>query len=386
MKKVCILGSTGSIGTQSVDVIRNSSDRFRIIGLSTNKNIHLLYEQILEFNPPAVCVMDYESALKLKEMLGSRKIEIFTGIDGLINIATLNEADTIIVSVVGMVGLIPTLKAINCNKEIALANKETLVAGGAVVKKALEDSKSKIRPVDSEHCAIFQCLQCSKDISEVEGILITASGGPFRGKELKDLNNITPEMALRHPKWSMGPKISIDSATLMNKGLEVIEAHWLFDIGYDKINVVIHKESIVHSMVEYIDGSVIAQLGVTDMRIPIMYALGYPDRISGITEKLDLISIGKLTFEKPDMDTFRCLKLAYDAGLEGGTMPVVLNSANEVAVDLFLKGVIRFLDIPDIVERAMTKHINMQNPDINDIIEVDKITRRQILKDLKVVY
>ena len=383
MKTISILGSTGSVGTQTIDVIRHNSERFQIVGLSTNKNIDLLYKQIIEFHPKAVAVIDIGCANKLKSMLGDNKVEIFTGEDGLVNIAALDEADMVLTSVVGISGLIPTLKAISCNKEIALANKETLVAGGAIVKKALEKSNSCIIPVDSEHCAIFQCLECSNNDSEIKKIILTASGGPFRGKSINQLIDISPENALKHPRWHMGKKISIDCATLMNKGLEIIETHWLFDISFDKIDVIVHPQSIIHSMVEYVDGSVIAQLGVTDMRNPISFALGYPQRLQSITKALDLIEISSLTFEKPDMDTFRCLKLACDAGREGGTMPVVLNAANEAAVDLFLNGRITFLNIPDIVEQAMINHINIRNPGIEEILEVDRLTKSQIYNSLK---
>lgn len=385
MKNISILGSTGSIGVQALDVIRNNKDRFNVVGLSANQNIDLLYEQILEFNPAMVSVMNEDSACQLRERLGNIKTEVSTGMKGLISVATMSEADTVLVSVVGMVGLVPTLKAIGCNKEIALANKETLVAGGGVVKQALKNSKSRIIPVDSEHCAIFQCLKSTDDVTEVNKIILTASGGPFRGKTIEELTDVTPSKALKHPNWSMGRKISIDSATLMNKGLEVIECFWLFGVGYDKIEVVVHPQSIIHSMVEYVDGSVIAQLGVTDMRNPILYALGYPNRISTFTGTLNFAEVGRLTFEQPDLNTFKSLKLAYNAGITGGTMPVVLNAANEVAVDLFLKGTIKFLDIPDIVEKAMINHINISNPSIDDILEVDKMTRSLVYNYLRVV-
>lgn len=388
MKNISILGSTGSIGIQAADVVRRNKDKFKIVGLSTNKNIDLLYEQILEFKPQVVAVMDSDSAYRLKKRLKNNKTEVVTGLNGLMSVATLNDSQLILVSVVGISGLIPTLKAISCNKEIALANKETLVAGGEIVKKELEKSNSVMVPVDSEHSAIFQCLQGNKKESEIDKIILTASGGPFRGRTVEELNVITPEQALKHPNWNMGRKISIDSATLMNKGLEVIEAHWLFGVNYDKIDVVVHHQSIIHSMVEFIDGNIIAQLGVTDMRNPILYAFGYPERLPNITPKLDLVEVGKLTFEKPDKKTFRSLQLAYDAGSEGGTLPVVLNAANEVAVDLFLNGIIKFLDIPDIVEKSMMNHKTIKNPGIDDILETDRITRMMIyndFKDLKVV-
>jgi 1-deoxy-D-xylulose 5-phosphate reductoisomerase len=385
MRKISILGSTGSIGTQTLDVVRHNPDKFKVCGLSTNKNIELLYEQIQEFKPSAVAVNDMYSAERLKEMLKDQKTEIVYGSEGLVDIAVMDEADMILTSVVGMVGLVPTLRAIEHNKIVALANKETLVAGGKIVKEALKKSKSSIIPVDSEHCAIFQCLQCSRKESEVQKIILTASGGPFRGKKPEEIADVTPEKALKHPRWNMGRKISIDSATLMNKGLEVIEAHWLFDADFDKIDVVIHPQSIIHSMVEFVDGAIIAQLGVADMRNPILYALSYPDRAMTYVDGLKLTELSSLTFEKPDIDTFRSLKLAYDAGSEGGTMPAVLNAANEAAVDLYLNGKIKFLSIPDIVENAMLNHINVQNPGLDDILEADRATREMIYKKLKVV-
>lgn len=385
MKNITILGSTGSIGTQSLDVIRQNRDKFNVVALSTNKNVELLYKQILEFHPKAVSVTDVNSCMKLKKMLKNESIEILCGPESLSELAAFNEADIVLTSVVGMVGLVPTLKAIEKGKEIALANKETLVAGGCVVKKALEKSNSKIIPVDSEHCAIFQCLQGCNNKNEIKRLILTASGGPFRGKTSEDLQHVTLEMALKHPTWSMGKKITIDSATLMNKGLEVIEAHWLFDVDFDKIDVVVHPESIIHSMVEYIDGSVMAQLGVHDMRNPILYALGYPERLTTKVQSLDFTELLKLNFEKPDFDTFKCLKLAYDAGREGGTLATCMNSANEVAVQLFLKGLIKFAEIPDIVEKAMLNHDNISNPALEDILYTDTITRKKIYEELKVI-
>lgn len=385
MKKVSILGSTGSIGTQAVDVVRHNRDNFKIVGLSTNKNIDILYDQILEFEPEAVAVGNGKSASELKSMLGSRPIEIMIGMDGLIELAGIESADIVLISVVGIAGLTPTLKAMKCNKEIALANKETLVSGGYILKKAQRESTSKIIPVDSEHCAIFQCLQCSDNRYDVEKLILTASGGPFRGKRKTELADITPEMALQHPNWRMGKKVTVDSATLMNKGLEVIEAHWLFDVDFEKIDVIIHPQSIIHSMVEYIDGSVIAQLGVHDMRTPIQYALGYPKRMQGYTEKLCFNTLKDMTFEEPDTEAFKCLKIAYDAGIEGGTIPAVLNAANEVAVELFLKNQIKFLDISNIIEESINKHNNILNPGLEDILEVDKETRAKIYKKLRMV-
>lgn len=385
MKNISILGSTGSIGTQALDVIRHNKDKYKVAALSANRNIDLLYRQIIEFEPYAVAVPDYLSGQSLREMLGNNKTEIYIGMEGLVNIAELNESDMVLVSVVGMVGLMPTIKAIEKGKKIALANKETLVSGGIVVKKALEKSNSEIIPVDSEHSAIFQCMQGSKRKEEAERILLTASGGPFRGRTYDELKNVRPEDALKHPSWRMGKKITVDCATLMNKGLEVIEAHWLFDTGFDKIEVVVHPQSIIHSMVEYIDGTVIAQLGTADMRTPILYALGYPERMERIAERLELTKVKSLTFEEPDFNTFRCLRLAYDAGIEGGTMPAVLNSANEVAVELFLKGLISFTDIQNIVENSMMNHKVIKNPVLEDILEADRITRDMVYNRIRMV-
>lgn len=385
MKKVSILGSTGSIGTQAVDVVRRNRDMFKIVGLSAGRSIDLLYEQIIEFEPSIVSVSDDEDAVELKRRLGDRKVIILAGEEGLIDVAQWDETELVLVSLVGMIGLVPTIKAIEKGKIVALANKETLVSGGLVVKEALKSSRSKLIPVDSEHCAIFQCLQCSNKNKEIQRIILTASGGPFRGRKYEELQVVTLQDALKHPNWSMGRKITIDSATLMNKGLEVIEAHWLFDTDFDKISVVVHPQSIIHSMVEYIDGSVLAQLGTADMRTPILYALSYPERVQGAAEELDFMRLKPLTFEEPDFDTFRCLKLAYDAGIEGGTMPVVLNAANEAAVDLFLKGIIKFTDIQHIVEDSMVKHKTISNPDLEDILETDKLTRDAIYSGIRTV-
>lgn len=381
MQNIAVLGSTGSVGIQTIDVLRHNKDKFRVVGLSTNKNIDLLYKQVMEFSPQVAAVADMDSAYRLKKMLQGSGTEVLGGAEGLTAIASWGNVDTVVVAIVGIAGLMPTIKAIQSNKKIALANKETLVAGGEVVYKELEKSNSIIIPVDSEHSAIFQCLKSGDESCEIESILLTASGGPFRGKTRDQIIDIPPEQALKHPNWNMGKKISIDSATLMNKGLEVIECHWLFRTDYDRIKVLVHPQSIIHSMVEYIDGTVIAQLGTADMRNPILYALGYPKRLPRITRKLDLIEISSLTFEKPDEKTFRSLSLAFHAGSEGGTMPVVLNSANEAAVDLYLRGRIKFLDIPDIVEGLMMNHINIKNPSIDDILEIDNMTRKRVYMD-----
>lgn len=381
-KKVSILGSTGSIGVQALEVVRNlnnSNYNIEIKGLTAGKNIDLLEQQILEFKPEAVSVMDEELAYKLGKRLKGIGTEVVYGIEGLIKIATLEDTDLILNSVVGVAGLLPTLEAIRKGKNIALANKETLVAAGKIVMEEAHKHNVRIIPVDSEHSAIFQCL-LGNDKKSVSRILLTASGGPFRGKKIEQLETVKPEDALKHPNWRMGNKITIDSATLMNKGLEVIEARWLFDIEPDKIEVLIHPQSIIHSMVEYKDGSVIAQLGVPDMRIPIQFAVTYPKRQYNNFNKLDFRLHKSLTFEEPDYVNFPCLKLAFDALKESGTMPAVMNAANEVAVNLFLDNKIRFTHIPLIISNVMNEHRVNNNPTIDDIIEVDEWARKEAMR------
>ncbi|MTI48028.1 1-deoxy-D-xylulose-5-phosphate reductoisomerase [Sporosalibacterium faouarense] len=380
MKKISILGSTGSIGTQALDIAKGNSD-YKIVGLTANKNIELLEKQITEFSPKIVAVVDEDQALILKKRLHGNDVNIVSGIEGLVEVATYDSADIVLNSVVGMVGLLPTLEAIKAKKTIALANKETLVTAGEIVMNLAREKNVSILPVDSEHSAIFQCLKSGKK-NEVSKLILTASGGPFRGLSKNDLEKVTLKDALNHPNWSMGKKITIDSATLMNKGLEVIEAKWLFDIDINKIDVLVHPQSIVHSMVEFIDGSVIAQLGIHDMRIPIQYALNYPDRKENILEKLDLANIGQLNFEKPDNKTFPALSLAIQAMKEKGTMAAVLNGANESAVQLFLEGKIKFIDIARMVEKVMSLHHNIKNPTLEDVLEVDKWARRMVLEQL----
>jgi 1-deoxy-D-xylulose-5-phosphate reductoisomerase len=312
MKNICILGVTGSIGTQTLEVLRQQKGRFSLKAISANTNHEAIIRIIDEFNPNFVTMMDEKSYNLVKNYcVGNNKsTNVLMGMDGLIYIATLPEVDIVVTSIVGMIGLRPTLAAIKAKKDIALANKETLVVGGELVMKAAKEYGVKILPVDSEHGAIFQCLQ-GNNSSKLDKVILTASGGPFRGKALEELTNINKESALKHPKWNMGPKISIDSSTLMNKGLEVIEAHWLFNVGYENIEVVVHPQSVIHSMVQYIDGSVIAQLGTTDMKLPIQYALNYPERCNAVVDKINFYEINTLTFEKPDLNTFKCLKLAY---------------------------------------------------------------------------
>lgn len=375
MRKLSILGVTGSIGTQTLDVIRNSSEKLELIGITANTSVKKIIEIIEEFNPKYVGMMDKKSAEDIRKycIKNNRDIEVLDGIEGLNKIATLDEIDIVVTSVVGMIGLEPTMKAIEAKKDIALANKETLVVAGEIVMKAAKENNVKILPVDSEHSAIEQSLK-GNSLDTLKKIILTASGGPFRGKTIEELKNIRVEDALKHPKWNMGRKISIDSATLMNKGLEVIEAHWLFNCDYDNIQVLVHPQSIIHSMVEYVDGSIIAQLGAQDMRLPIQYALNYEERKELVSNTIDFYEIAQLTFEKPDMDTFRCLKLAFEAGKKGGLMPTILNGANEAAVELFLNEKISFLRIPELIEEAMRtfeedgrKELTLEN-----IIDLDR--------------
>ncbi|MVX64491.1 1-deoxy-D-xylulose-5-phosphate reductoisomerase [Clostridium chromiireducens] len=381
MRKISILGATGSIGTQTLDVIRKSDGELRLIGVTANTSVQKVIEIIKEFEPSYVGMMDHNSAEEIKKYCEeyNKNIEVLYGIGGLNKIASLNEIDIVVTSVVGMIGLEPTMKAIEAKKDIALANKETLVVAGEIVMKAAKENNVRIFPVDSEHSAIFQSLR-GNDISTLGKIILTASGGPFRGKTTEELKNIKVEDALKHPKWNMGRKISIDSATLMNKGLEVIEAHWLFGCDYDNIQVTVHPQSIVHSMVEYTDGSIIAQLGAADMRLPIQYALNYEKREKVIADTIDFYEISQLTFEKPDLDTFKALDLSFRAGRIGGLMPTILNGANEAAVELFLNEKIKFLQIAELIEKCMKvfsdeveKELNLEN-----IIDLDRRVKEYI--------
>ncbi|ATD54963.1 1-deoxy-D-xylulose-5-phosphate reductoisomerase [Clostridium chauvoei] len=381
MKNISILGATGSIGTQTLDVIRQSNGDIKLIGVTANSSVDKIKEIIDEFNPKYIAMMDKESAEKVKAYTLEKSLNtvVLDGIEGLEKIASLDEIDMVVTSVVGMIGLKPTMKAIEAKKDIALANKETLVVAGELVMKKAKEMGVEILPVDSEHSAIFQALSgyTEKDINK---IILTASGGPFRGKKIEDLKNVTVKDALKHPKWNMGQKISIDSASLMNKGLEVIEAHFLFDCPYENIEVVVHKQSIIHSMVEYKDASIIAQLGSADMRLPIQYAINKRERKSQIAKPISFLEISELTFEKPDFETFKCLKLAYEAGKEGGLATTILNGANEEAVALLLEEKIQFLQIAEIIEECMiyfedekTKKLTLDN-----IIELDKKVREYI--------
>ena len=380
MKKISILGSTGSIGTQALDVIAHNQDKFKVTALSCAKSLPLLCRQIEEFSPEAVAVRDEADAKELADKY--RDLEIFWGAEGLKTIASMESCDMVLNSLMGMKGLEPTMAAIESGKDIAFANKETLVAGGQLVMDAVKKHGVAMLPVDSEHSAIFQSLQGNQD-NEIRRILLTASGGPFRGYSLEQLEQVSLEQALNHPNWSMGSKITIDSATMMNKGLEVIEARWLFDVPLEKIQVVVHPQSILHSAVEYMDSSVIGQMGNPDMRIPIAYAFSYPERmdLSDVTQPLDLFSLKEgMSFYPADRSVFKTIDLAYEACREGGSYPVVLNGANEVLVDLFLHGKIRFIDIQNFLIQMMEAHQTKRNLDLETILEEDMRGREDVRK------
>ena len=378
MKHVYILGACGSIGTQSLDVIRNYKEEFKVVGISVGRDLELAKKIIEEFNPEIVCFRE-ETHLEGFEDL--KAIKCF-GDDGLKYLASFSEYDDeiLINALVGSVGLVPTIEGIKAAKTIALANKESLVMAGDIINEMLKEYDVKLHPIDSEHSAIWQCLQGDNKV-DIKSLIITASGGSFRDRKRDELKGVTVEQALNHPNWSMGPKITIDSATMMNKGFEVIEAHHLFDLPYEKIKTILHKESVIHSMVEYNDHSVKAQLGNPDMRIPIQYALLYPRHKSMESESLDLVKISKLSFEELSLERYRCLDFAYQAGQKGGLYPVVLNAANEVAVNLFLNGKIEFLQIEEIIEREISKEYNLKNPTIEDILDLNSEIQGRILKE-----
>ncbi len=374
MKNISILGSTGSIGTQTLDVVRNNKD-INVVALAARRNIARLEEQIREFHPQLVCVWEEKFAKELSEKISDSKVEIVYGMEGLTACSTIEEADMVVTAVVGMIGIKPTIEAVKAGKNIALANKETLVTAGHIIMPSIKEAKVSLFPVDSEHSAIFQCLQgisADKNEQQVDKVILTASGGPFRGKKWEDLKNIQVEDALKHPNWEMGKKITIDSSTMVNKGLEVIEAKWLFDLTYDQIQVVIQPQSIIHSMVQFSDGAVMAQLGTPDMKLPIQYALCYPERRDLPGERLDFWNIQNISFEKPDTDTFKGLALAYEAGKCGGSMPTVFNAANEKAVAMFLNKEIGYLEIVNTIEEMMKQHHIIANPSFEDILEVEK--------------
>ena len=367
MKKIAILGSTGSIGTQTLEVIRENKD-IEVTGLAAGTNVDLLEKQIREFQPKLVAMWTEEKAKELKSRIRDLDVKVVSGMDGLLEIATMEESEILVTAIVGMIGIRPTIAAIKAGKDIALANKETLVTAGHIIMPLAKECGVKILPVDSEHSAIFQSLQGSHGKNELKKILLTASGGPFRGKKQEDLLNIRVEDALKHPNWAMGRKITIDSSTMVNKGLEVMEAKWLFDVALDQIQVVVHPQSVIHSAVEYQDGAVIAQLGTPDMRLPIQYALYYPERRNLSGRRLDLFEIADLTFEKPDTDTFRGLALAYQAMEKGGNIPTVYNAANEKAVSLFLDRKISYPEITELIEACMENAEFIDHPDVDEIL------------------
>jgi 1-deoxy-D-xylulose-5-phosphate reductoisomerase len=376
MKRILILGSTGSIGINTLNVIRNFPEKFRITALTVNTRIDLLEPQIKEFNPEFVVVKNKELAEELRKRTG-KSTKVLSGIEGLTKVASESDYDILIGAMVGFAGLVPTIEAIKRGKRIALANKETLVVAGELVNELVKQYKSEIIPVDSEHSAIFQCMS-GENPSEVEKLILTASGGPFREMRKEDFEEVTVEDALNHPNWKMGNKITIDSATMMNKGLEVIEAHWLFNLPKEKIDVVVHPQSIIHSMVQFVDGSIKAQMGLPDMKLPIQYALTYPERLPNSFPRTSLSEISTLTFSKPDPHKFVCLRLAYETLETGGTAPCILNAANEIAVDKFLKKEIKFSDIPALICNALDHFDNHKNPELQTIIEQDKQTREYV--------
>lgn len=371
MKKIAILGSTGFIGTQTLDVVREHSDELQVVALAAGSNKERLKEQIKEFHPKLVSLSDEKKAQELKEELAGEQVEVVCGMEGLIEVAGADSADVVVTAVVGMMGILPTMEAIKKGKDIALANKETLVTAGHLIIPMAKEYGVSILPVDSEHSAIFQSLQ-GEPKAALDKILLTASGGPFRGKSAEFLETVTLEDALNHPNWSMGPKITIDSSTMVNKGLEVMEAKWLFGVDYSQIEVVIQPQSIIHSMVQYVDGAIIAQLGTPDMRVPIEYALFYPERRSLSGDRLDFSKLSQITFEKPDYKVFRGLSLAIEAGKTGGTMPTVFNAANERAVAKFLKGEIKYTDIVRSIEKCMDAHKVSAHPDLEEILATEQ--------------
>lgn len=383
-RKISILGSTGSIGRQALEVVDGLPEKFEIYALAAGSNVALLREQVNKYNPEVISVKDEKAAEMLQKEYSN--VKVLCGDEGLIEIAQNGENNVILVAVTGLAGLYPTLAAINSKIDVALANKETLVSAGSIVMERAWKNNVRILPVDSEHSAIYQCID-GKAWNSVRKLLITGSGGPFRNSSFEEMEKATVQETLAHPRWSMGDKITVDSATLMNKGLEVIEAHWLFGVKYKDIEVVIHPQSIMHSAVEYLDGSVIAQLGIPSMHIPIQYALTYPEKYEGIeTGSLSLAKAGKLEFEKPDLERFPCLKLAYEAGIKGGTYPAVLNAINEEAVYAFLNSKIKLTDIAKIVEKGLETHKNTEDPNLKDIINADNQARelaREIISQYK---
>lgn len=376
MKNIAILGSTGSIGSQTLDIVRNNDD-LKVAGLAAGSNVRLMEKQVREFKPHLAVMGDEKKASELRSLLSDTGTKVLSGMDGMLELATLSGSDVLVTAIVGMIGIRPTIAAIEAKKTIALANKETLVTAGHIIMPLAKEKGVPILPVDSEHSAIFQSMH-GENKSRVEKILLTASGGPFRGLSYEELKKKKKSDALKHPNWSMGQKITIDSATLVNKGLEVMEAGWLFDVPREKIEVVIHPQSIIHSMVQYSDGGIMAQLGMPDMKLPIQYALFYPDRRPMNTERVDFFKLKELSFFKPDVETFKGLKMAYAAMDTGGSMPAVYNAANEMAVGMFLNERIGFTDIYDIIELAMSMHRVIENPSLDEILDAEKETYENI--------
>lgn len=372
MKKIAVLGSTGSIGTQTLEIVKTNGD-LKVTALAAGNNIDLLEKQIREFQPKLAAVWSEDRASLLRDRVRDLDVKVVSGMDGLLEVAAEPESEILVTAIVGMIGILPTIEAIKAGKDIALANKETLVTAGHIIMPLAREHQVSILPVDSEHSAIFQCLQGGQE-KALHKILLTASGGPFRGKKREELEHVRAEDALKHPNWAMGRKITIDSSTMVNKGLEVIEAKWLFGVDVDQIQVVVQPQSIIHSMVEYEDGAVIAQLGTPDMKLPIQYALYYPNRIYLPGERLDFAALTEITFEKPDMDTFYGLKLAFEAGRTGGSLPTVFNAANEKAVAMFLDGQIRYLEIPEIIQACMERHKNIVSPTVEEILKTEQET------------
>ncbi len=372
MKKIAILGSTGSIGTQTLEVVDNNGD-IEVCALAAGSNITLLEQQIRKYRPKLAAVWSEEKAKSLRENIKDLDVKVASGMEGLLEVAAFAESEILVTAIVGMIGILPTIEAIRAGKDIALANKETLVTAGHLIMPLAEEHGVSILPVDSEHSAIFQSLQGGEK-KQVAKILLTASGGPFRGRKKSELENIQVEDALKHPNWEMGRKITIDSSTMVNKGLEVIEAKWLFDVPVEKVEVVVQPQSIIHSMVEYTDGAVIAQLGTPDMKLPIQYALYYPERRYLPGDRLDFWKLSQITFEAPDMETFYGLKLAYEAGRQGGSLPTVFNAANEKAVGMFLDRKIKYLQIPEIIQSCMENHKNIVNPTVEEILNTEQET------------
>ncbi|MBQ8799379.1 MAG: 1-deoxy-D-xylulose-5-phosphate reductoisomerase [Lachnospiraceae bacterium] len=385
MKKIAVLGSTGSIGTQTLEIVRERKEEFEVVALAAGSSIDLLEQQVTEFLPKVVSLTKEEDAKELKRRLTANNIhstEVVYGMDGLIACATEPSADMTVNAVVGMIGILPTISAIKAGKDIALANKETLVTAGHIIMPLVEEYRVKLLPVDSEHSAVFQCLQGAGE-QTVEKLLLTASGGPFFGKKRDELGSITVEQALKHPNWAMGRKITIDSSTLVNKGLEVMEAGWLFSLSPEQIEVVVQPKSIIHSMIQFTDGAVLAQLGTPDMKLPIQYAMTYPDRVALGGKRLDFFELQKIEFYKPDTDTFRALALAYDAFKEGGSIPTVYNAANEMAVALFLGRKIGYLQITELIERAMQAHHKIANPTLEEVLFTEQETYDYIRENVR---